>query len=164
MAILTACGLHREIDCAQTGCNSTAIEEAGLVYLPRYKVLACKEHGYCLTKKSYRRHLWSHDALKGKLVRRVTDQVEGLSLIEPSDVALPAARGAPIPELSVHLFYRCTLADCDGEAAACSQRKETVVKHQSKTHRVGSRKAIKPDDSMIELASKQSFFPHPLLN
>ena len=37
------------------------------------------------------------------------------------------------------------------------------MKHQSKAHRVGARKAIKPNDSSIELVSMQSFFPHPLL-
>ncbi|KAL2040046.1 hypothetical protein N7G274_007449 [Stereocaulon virgatum] len=139
------------------------MEQVGLIYLQRYGVLACKDHGYCLTRKSFRRHLWSHHAVKGQLVRRVTDVVDTLNLIDPSLIPLPPASSPPIPELSVHLFYRCTLANCGGEPASRSQQREIVVKHQSKAHGVGVRKAIKPDESAIELVSMQSFFPHPLL-
>ncbi|KAL2036412.1 hypothetical protein N7G274_010874 [Stereocaulon virgatum] len=139
------------------------MEQVGLIYLQRYGVLACQDHGYCLTRKSFRRHLWSHHAVKGQLVRRVTDVVDTLNLIDPSLIPLPPASSPPIPELSVHLFYRCTLANCGGEPASRSQQREIVVKHQSKAHGVGVRKAIKPDESAIELVSMQSFFPHPLL-
>jgi len=139
------------------------MEEVGLIYLQYYGVLACKYHGYCLTRKSFRRHLWSHHAVKGELVRRITDEVDTLNLLDSLSISLPPASSPPIPELSVHLFYRCTLAECSGEPAACSQLRETVVKHQSKAHGVGVRKAIKPTDSVIELISMQSFFPHPLL-
>ncbi|KAL2036556.1 hypothetical protein N7G274_010709 [Stereocaulon virgatum] len=84
-----------------------------------------------------------------------TDMVDTLDLIDLSLISLPPASSPPIPELSVHLFYRCTLANCGGASASCSQQREIIVKHQSKPHRVGVRKAIKPDKSAIELVSIQ---------
>lgn len=139
------------------------MEHFNLVYLHSHRVLLCKEHGYCLTKKTARRHLWSHHAAKGTLAQMAVQELQELDLAEPPSISLPTASSEPVPGLPIRDFFRCALDHCDGEPAACSQRKETVVKHQSKTHRVGARKATKPSESSIECIYMQSFFPHPLL-
>lgn len=137
------------------------MEELGLIYLSRYRVLLCKEHGYCLPPKRYRRHLWELHAVKGDIVKQVVEEVQELDLVDPVAVATPACNEAAIPYLTVTPFVRCILSDCVRGATACSQRAETVRKHQSKDHGVGVRKSVKPSGPTTEEICMQSFFPSP---
>lgn len=105
------------------------MEELGLVYLSRYRVLLCKEHGYCLSPKRYRRHLWELHAVKGDIVKHVVDEVQELDLVDPAAVATPVYNETAIPYLTVTPFVRCILSDYVRGTTACSQRAETVRKY-----------------------------------
>ena len=138
------------------------MEQLRLVYLSRYQVILCQEHGYCITPKNLRRHLWDLHAVKGEIVRTAVEDIQQLDLADPVTIEpLPPPDGSPIPGLTVRPFFRCLLPDCDRGATACSQRAETVRKHQAKDHGVGVRKRIKPTGQTIEQISMQSLFLHP---
>jgi len=137
------------------------MEEVGLAYSDRFQVLICKDHGYCLTNKGYRRHLWALHAVKGEVVQVVANEVDSLVLAEPTSIPSPPPTSTPIPGLIVYTFFRCTLPECDGGPTACSRREETVVKHQAKAHNTGSRKKTKRASFMIKTIYMQTFFPQP---
>ena len=147
-----------------TACNPpdpSSMEQLHLVYLSRYQVILCQEHGYCITPKNFRRHLWDLHAVKGDIVRQAVEEIQPLDLADPATVEPPPPNGSPISGLTVRPFFRCLLPDCDRGATACSQRAETVRKHQAKDHSIGVRKRIKPTGQTIEQISMQSFFLHP---
>lgn len=137
------------------------MEQLNFVHLPRYRVLLCNDHGGCVSKKRFKKHVWALHAARGEIVQIADLEVQALDIAEPQDIDLPPPSHAPIPGLKVFTFFRCLVSGCSQESTACSQREETVRKHQSKVHKIHHKKGIDAS-STIELISMQSFFQPPL--
>jgi len=136
------------------------MEAFNLVYLPSYYIVVCREHGYCLTNLTLKRHLGRLHGAKGEPLDAVLEELERLVIHDPSQVQFPSD-GSPIPELPVFPGFQCALTACNNDEDALSQYRPAVEKHQARVHAVGKRKRIKPTPGIIREVSMQSLLPRP---
>jgi hypothetical protein len=75
-------------------------------YLPGFKALVCKQHGFGL--RSLQRHLRDYHSYSTEIRNAVVRRFEGLDIIAPDDIPLPEKAIGSIASLqSPRLAYRC---------------------------------------------------------
>lgn len=102
-----------------------------LLYMPRHRVLICKECRYAIQPSAIPRHLKETHKIYRSHRERYMAYTRQLDLIEPEDVPIPDANDGPISSLPVIDGFVCHVAECRHLCATAKRMKA----HYNTEHR-----------------------------
>lgn len=121
-------------------------------YLPEYKVLVCKEHGYGI--KNLKRHLQVYHNFRQDTRAAIEAAFGGLDIVEPFDAIPPRSKTSPIESLGPpKRGYLCGGTE-DQDCGVLSISRDTIGRHCREAHGWMS---TKTDPTNWTSAKMQSF-------
>lgn len=110
---------------------ATATHQNLLCYLPKYKVLICKECRYAIQPSAISRHLKDLHHIYRLDRKLLLEYAEGLDLAAPQEVKLPCPHEPAIDLLTTESGLACSARECEHLCMTVKRMKS----HWSSTHR-----------------------------
>ncbi|KAH8799052.1 hypothetical protein F5884DRAFT_132114 [Xylogone sp. PMI_703] len=101
-----------------------------LHYIPRHKVLICRECRYAIQPSAISRHLKELHRIYRSRRQTLLEYAQGLDLADPKDVTLPGPDERPVPLLTTIAGLACEASGCNHLCATLKRMK----KHWTEDH------------------------------